>query len=79
MSKNVKNAYLAFQKSNVTSSQCFFGANNSPKHKDSSFTVVNDTEKQQVVTFKKLNLQFFYLNLKKQLKRLKVGNYFSID
>ncbi len=57
--KNAKNAHLNFPESNVTSSFCFFCPNNSPKHEDSSFIFINDAEKQQILTFKTLNQQFF--------------------
>ncbi len=52
---------LDFPEPNVTASERFFGPNNSPKHKDSSFIFINDTEKQQILTFKTLNEQLFLL------------------
>ncbi len=58
--KSAKNAYLNFSEQNVTSSNGFFCPNNSPKHKESSF-FINDSEKQQILTFKRLNQQFFKL------------------
>ena len=33
---------------------CFFHSTNSPESRDSSFTVLSDEEKQQILTFKKL-------------------------
>ncbi len=53
---NAKNAHHP----NVTSSDCFFCPNKSPKHKDSSFIFMNDTEKQQILTFKTLNQQVYF-------------------
>ncbi len=47
--------------SNVMPSNSFFCPNNSPKHMDSSFIVIKDTEKQQILTFKRLNQQFLIL------------------
>ncbi len=41
------------------------------KHKDFSFIIINDTEKQQLLTFRRLNQQFFLLFLiEKTLKQL---------
>ncbi len=37
-----------------------FIQNNSPNHKDSSFMIINETEKQQIFTVQRLN-QLFYL------------------
>ncbi len=34
--------------------------NNSLKHKDSSFILMNDTEKQQILTIKRLNQYYIY-------------------
>ncbi len=65
MSKCAKNTQLHFPEPNVTSSNCFFCPNNGPKHKESSFVMINDTEKQQIVTFQKLNQQFFTFLLTK--------------
>ncbi len=59
-----KNAHHSFPKPNVTSSNYFFWPNSSPKHKDSSFMMINDTEKQQILTLKRLNQKLilpFYL------------------
>ncbi len=58
--KNVENAHLSFAELSVTSSDCFFCPNNSPEHKDSSFILINDTDKQQILTFKRLNQQFLF-------------------
>ncbi len=52
--KSAKNAHLNFPEPNVTSSYGFF-CPNSPKHEDSSFILINDTEKQEILTFKSLN------------------------
>ncbi len=71
MSKSVKNAPLNFPEPKVTSSDCFFCQNNGPKYKKSSFFIIKDTEKQQILTWKRLNLQSFLLVLfEKWLKRL---------
>ncbi len=59
--KSAKNAHLSFPEPSVTCSDCFFCPNNSPKHEDSSFIFISDTEKQQILTFKRLNQQFFLL------------------
>ncbi len=58
-----KNAHLNLSALNVTSSNCFFCPNNSPKYKDSSFILIKNTEKQQNLTFNRLNQQFFLLFL----------------
>ncbi len=57
--KSVKNAHLNVSEPSVTSLSCFFCPNNRPKHKDFSFIIMNDSEKQQILTFKTLNQQFF--------------------
>ncbi len=57
--KSAKNAHLNFPEPNVMSSNCFF-CPNSQKHKNSSFIFIDDTEKQQILTFRTLNQQFFY-------------------
>ncbi len=57
----MKNAHLNFPEPSVTSSHCFFCPNNSPKHKDSSFIIRKETEKQQILTCQRLNQQFFLL------------------
>ncbi len=57
--KRAKNVHLNFPEPNVTSSNHFFCPNNSPEHGDSSFIIINDTEKQHILTFKRLNQQFF--------------------
>ncbi len=72
-----KNAHLNFPEPNVMSSD------NSLKHKDGSYIFISDTEKQQILTFKRLNQQFFSLLYLKNdginLLLIKiVGNYFSI-
>ncbi len=59
--KSAKNADLNFPEPNVTSSNCFFCPNNNPKHEESSFNFINDTEKQKILTFKTPNHQFFLL------------------
>ncbi len=59
--KSAKNARLNFPEHNVTSSDCLFCSNNSPEHKDSSFMIINDSENQQILTFKRLNQEFFLL------------------
>ncbi len=59
--KSAENAHLNFPEPSVTSSDFFFCPNSSPKHKDSSFMIMNDTETQQILTFKTLNQQFFLL------------------
>ncbi len=59
--KNVKKAHLTFPEPNVMSSYCFFCPNNSPKYKDSSFIIIIDKEKQQILTIKILNQQLFLL------------------
>ena len=41
----------------VTPLDCFFSSANSPKTRDSQLTVINDKEKQQILTFKKLLLE----------------------
>ena len=38
------------------SSDCSFCSTNSPKPKDSSFTIIKEKEKQQILTFKKIEL-----------------------
>ncbi len=43
--KRAKNAHPNFAEPNVMSSHCAFCPNNSPKHKDSTFIIVNDTWK----------------------------------
>ncbi len=58
--KCVRHAPLNFLEPNVTSSDCSF-PNSSPKHKDTSFMSINDTEKQHILTVKRLNQQFFVL------------------
>ncbi len=58
--KNVENAHLNFPEPNVMFSNSFVCPNNSPKHKE-SFFFKNDTKKQQLLTFKTLNQQFFLL------------------
>ncbi len=47
---SVKNAPLNFPEAIVMSSGCLFRPNKSPKHTDSSFFILNDTEKQQILT-----------------------------
>ncbi len=62
--KSVKNANLSFPEPSVMPSNCFFCPNNSSKHIDSLFIIINDTRKQQILTFKRANRQFcslFYL------------------
>ena len=54
MSKMMKNAYHYFPEPTLTSLNYFFSPTSSPKPKGSSFTVINDKEKQQILTFKKL-------------------------
>ncbi len=67
----VRNAHLNFPESSVTPSNCFFCPNNSPTHKDSSFIAINNTKTQQILTFERLNQQFFFLfSFEKQLKWL---------
>ena len=46
-----KNAHYIFK---VTASSCFFCSSNSPKPRDSSFTIINDNKRQPVFTVKKL-------------------------
>ncbi len=58
--KSVKNVYLNFPEPNVMSSD-FFLCPNSPKHRDSSFIIINNTEKQQILTLKSPNQQFFLI------------------
>ncbi len=53
--KSAQKAHLNFPKPKVTPSDCVFCLNNSPKHNDSSFIFINDTEKPQILTFKTLN------------------------
>ena len=43
----------------VKSSNCLFRPTNSPKPRDSSFIVINDKEKQQIITFKMCDQQMF--------------------
>ncbi len=62
--ESAKNSNFYFPEPNVTSSNFFFCPNNSPKHKDSSFMIINDTEKQQILLFDILNQQFLLSNLK---------------
>ncbi len=59
--KSPKNVHLNFPESNVASLNCKFCPNNSPKHRESSFMIVNDTEKQQIFTLKRLNQEAFLL------------------
>ncbi len=51
--ESVKNAHLIFPEPDG-----FFCPNSSEKHKD-SFMIRNKTEMQQIVSFKRLNQQFF--------------------
>ncbi len=53
--------HLNFPEPDVTSLNCFFCPNNSPKHTNSSFMIINITEKQQIFTFMRLNQEFFLL------------------
>ncbi len=66
--KTAKNAHLNFAEPNVTSSNRFF-CPNSPKHKD-SFSLINDTEKQQILTFKTLNQKFFLIFYLKMIETM---------
>ncbi len=62
---SVKNAVLNFPEPwaiSEASSDCFFKPNNCPKHEDSSFVIMDDTDKLQILTFKRLNQQFFLHN-----------------
>ncbi len=43
--KSATNANLNFPEPNETSSHCFFCPNNSPKHKNSVFIFINNTDK----------------------------------
>ncbi len=52
--KSAKHAHLKFPEQNLTPSNCFC-YKNSPKHKNSSFIFINDTEKLQTLAFKMLN------------------------
>ncbi len=75
--QSAKNAHVNFPEPNVMSSD------NSLRHKDGSYIFMNDTEKQQILTFKRLNQQFFSLLYLKNdginLLLIKIiGNYFSI-
>ncbi len=85
ISKKVgKHGHLDFPEPNTMSSDCFFCSNNSPKtpqkHKNSSFTFLNDTEKQQIIIFKKLNQQFCLLfYLKNVWKDQLIISWFSAD
>ncbi len=56
--KSGENAHLNSPEPDVMSLNCVFCPNNSPNHKD-SFISLYDTEKQQILTFKRLNQQFF--------------------
>ncbi len=58
--KSVKNANLNSPEPNMTSLNCFFWPNNSLKHKDSSFIIINNTEKQQILTLQRQNSNPFY-------------------
>ncbi len=70
MPYSVKNARLSFPEPRVTSSVCSF-CPNSTKHKDPSYIIITDTEKQQILTFKRLNMQLFLLYLENNwLKQL---------
>ncbi len=46
------------------SNKCEKSPNNSPKHKDSLFIIINNTENKQILTFERLNQWFFLLYLK---------------
>lgn len=52
--ENVEIAHHYFPEPKVTSSDCFFCPTSSPKPKESSFTIIKDKDKGQILTFKKL-------------------------
>ena len=54
MSKKVKNAHHNFPEPKGASLNCVSCPTNSPKPKESSFSVINDKEKQRILTCKKL-------------------------
>lgn len=61
-----------FLKTRVTSSHCSFGPTNNPKPEDIQFTLVDNTEKQQILTLEELeiaNVFFLFLNKIKDQNR----------
>ncbi len=50
----VKNAHHRTLKLKAMASDCLFCRTNSPKIKDIQFTIIQDKEKLQIITFKKL-------------------------
>ncbi len=58
--KSVKNAHPNFPERNVTSSYASF-VQTKTQNTDSSFIIISATEKQQILTIKRLNQQFFSL------------------
>ncbi len=58
MSKSVKNSHLYFYFAEPSvMSRNSFCCPNGPKHKDFAFLIISDTEKQQILTFERLNQQ----------------------
>ncbi len=60
--ESVKNAHPSFPDHSVHL--------NSLKHKNSSFIIINDTEKQHILIFKRQNQQFCSFLLKKKTKTI---------
>lgn len=54
MSNNCENSHDNFPEPKVKSSNGFFYPTTSPKPEDSSFTIMEDKEKQQMLKFKKM-------------------------
>ncbi len=65
-----RNVHLNLPEPSVTSSNGFCWPNDSPKHKNSSVIILNDTEKRQSVKFRKLSQQYFWLFCLKNTERL---------
>ena len=60
LKENVVNGHHNVLEPKVLSSYCFYCLSNSPKHKDSLFTIINDKAKEQILTFKKLQPEYVW-------------------
>lgn len=58
MSKFVNNSHHNFPKTKMVPPKCFFCPTSSPSPKDSSFTDINDSEKQQIFTLRTKTVNF---------------------